>query len=302
MPSTLPMLRKPDKASVARHLTPSPPGFDVRPRLGALVDSFMAVGKQVCHIRSCMEAFLDATTLSAPFYSIVDLRFDNRKVVFDAVANTRSRAAFAALLALSAVTDGEIEALSGVAAARLGWRFRKPPWVQYARLPVKTVEVDPLVDMDDPDIHGMLFTVEQANLSAAFFMRFYRDSYITEKIIYFSNRKRDTELTNLAGGTKHYHPHRYTRSNSPAVHPVDLIDKIIAENEENLWLGFGVPSYPYRLHDLDHFLNVPIVPAQLVLLRKFVYSAFNLAKRPPATSYEWPWIPVARPESTWSWR
>jgi hypothetical protein len=225
-----------------------------------------------------MRAVSVGAVLSAPFLSISSLKGLVTELVLDTVAAERNAEALAALLALSAATDGEVEALAGAAAASMDPGIQEPPWAKAARRPVGAPRFDLLSDRDRPQARGLVVTVEVARSVASLFMRFHPESLITERINYIPVAQRQSVLAWLEQGTELAAPYHYVpRAEIGPEQHVDVVNAISQATEENLLLS-PFPPYPPTLAEVLTIRGVTIVPALLVLLRKFQGSASGLAK------------------------
>jgi hypothetical protein len=217
-------------------------------------------------------------SLSAPFVSITDLRGLPRELALDAVVEMGTPAARAGLLALAVATDGQLETLADRAAARLE-HLDDPPWVQRARAPLRLLSTDRLLDRDDDRITALVVTVGQGRHRACFFLRFHPGSLLTEKILFLPETSRGALLAELASGQGLAAPYRFTRRlrvKDDRDSMVALVGSMLEANELNLRMGSGLPPYPPDLRHLSRLGDVTVVPALLVLLRKFLLCAYGI--------------------------
>jgi hypothetical protein len=253
----------------------------VRARLDEFRQMFRDQGARLTGLRDPLAAVSVGASLSAPFLSITDLRGLPAKIVLDAVADEDTAVARAALLALAAATDGRVEGLAESAAARLDPRIEEPPWARWARQPLRSFTVDRLLDRDDSSIGALVVTVRQVRYRACFFLRFYRDSLITEKILFIPQVRRSVLMAELVRGGELAYPYRFTRRLQVAEDRdslVSLVKSVLETNEHNLRIGVSHPPYPPNLSHLARVRDVSVVPALLVLLRKLLGSAYGFAE------------------------
>jgi len=255
----------------------------VRQRIDEFLDLFLEHGARLIDLRDPLCAVSLGAALSAPFISVIELMEARlpATTALEAVAAQGSPRARAALLALSAATDGSLQALAEKTAAAMGARIPEPPWARAARQPVGECRIEALGDPHDPEARALLVSVEQAGYRGTFFMYFYTRSLITAQIFYLPKYDRETVLAEVAAGSAMTGRHRFLRvDDMTAAQHIDLVNAILVENELNLRMGTSYPLYPPKLATVRYLDEVTVVPAQLVLLRKFVASAAGLSQWP----------------------
>jgi hypothetical protein len=276
--SRLGMLRDPKSDFPIDQITVAGADDAVRRRLGEFLDLFLEHGARLVDLSDPVKAVGAGAVLNAPFVSIADVNGLVIKLVLDAVAAEGTAEALAALLALSAATDGEMEALAGVAAASMGSGLPEPPWSGPARQAVGAPTFELLSDLDVTDVRGLLVTVDVAGANASFFLRFHRGSLIAERIHYLPGTRRRALLADLAQVTDLTAPYRYVpRAEIGPEDQVGVVNAILQANEESLRLT-PFPPYPPSLAEVASLRDVTVVPAILVLLRKFQGSAAGLVE------------------------
>jgi hypothetical protein len=251
----------------------------VRRRLDEFRGLFRDHGFRLTALSDPLCAASVGASLSAPFISITNLMGTPREIVLDAIVEMGTPDARAALLALAVATDGQLEALASRAAARMD-RVAEPPWVQRARSPLKVLSTDRLLDERDNGVVALVVAVGQGPNRACFFVRFHPGSLLTANILYLPETDRGRLLAELVAGQGPAAPYRFTRR-LPATYDRDgliaLVGSMLEENEVNLRLGKGYPPYPPDLAHLSRVGDVTVVPALLVLLRKFLLSAYGIS-------------------------
>lgn len=251
----------------------------VRRRLDEFRGLFRDHGFRLTPLRDPLCAASVGAALSAPFISITDLMGMPREIVLDAIVEMGTPDARAALLALAVATDGQLETLASRAAARMD-QVDEPPWAQPARSSLKLLSIDRLLDQRDDRIVALVVAVGQGPYRACFFMRFHPGSLLTEKILYLPETDRGTLLAELTAGQGPAVPYRFTRRLRAADDQdsvIALVGAMLETNELNLRMGTDLPPYPPGLAHLSRIGDVTVVPALLVLLRKFLLSAYGIA-------------------------
>ncbi|MBL7255345.1 hypothetical protein [Paractinoplanes lichenicola] len=209
---------------------------------------------------------------------MTDLMGLPREIVLEAVAKTGTAEARAALLALAVATDGQLETLAQRAAATMDG-VPEPPWAAAARTPLKRVSTERLRDRDDDRMEALIVAFKQGRYHACFVMRFHPVSLLTARILFLPEVSRAAALADFTAGRGAAEPYRFTRKfrvTETQESMVALVGGLLRENELNLRMGRGHPPYPPDLAHLSRVGEVEIVPAVLVLLRKFVLSAYGI--------------------------
>lgn len=248
----------------------------VRSRLDDFRVLFRDHGFRVLALDDPLCAASVGASLSAPFISITDLMGLPREIVLDAVVAMGTAEAKAALLALAVATDGQLETLAQRAAARMTG-VPEPPWVRRARAPLRLLSTDRLRDRDDERVTGLIVAFGQGRYRACFVMRFHPDSLLTARILFMPETDRNMAVREAKAGEGPAAPYRFTlklRFTDNQDSLVRLVGSMLRENELNLRMG--QPPYPADLDHLARIGDVEIVPAVLVLLRKFILSAYGI--------------------------
>jgi hypothetical protein len=285
-------LREPDSDLEIWRSHRSGADVSVRRRLDDFRGLFRDHGFRLAELRDPLCAAAVGASLSAPFISITDLNGMPREIVLDAIVEMGTPDARAALLALAVATDGQLEALASYAAARMD-QVDEPPWVRRARSPLRLLSTDRLLDQRDDRIVALVVTVGQGRNRACFFMRFHPRSLLTANILYLPETNRATLLAELTTGKGPAAPYRFTRRlRAPDDRDslIALVGAMLEENELNLRMGTDFPPYPPDLAHLSRIGDVTIVPALLVLLRKFLLSGYGIRAWTDVDSSTTVWI------------
>ncbi len=251
----------------------------MRERLAEFRGLFRDHGHRLVSLRDPLSAASVGASLSAPFISITDLMGLPREIVLDAIADMGTPEARAALLALAVATDGQLETLARRAAARMD-QVGEPPWARPARSPLRLLSTDRLIDRDDDRVTALVVTVGQGRRRACFFARFHPQSLLTARVVYLPSTYRGTVLAQAAAGQDPAAPFRFTRrlrAKDDRDSLFALVGSMLEENEVNLRKGHDYPPYPPDLCHLSRIGDVTVVPAVLVLLRKFLLSAYGIS-------------------------
>ncbi|WP_250038376.1 hypothetical protein [Paractinoplanes maris] len=271
-------LREPDPDAEIWQTYRSGADASVRGRLPEFRGLFRDHGFRLISLSDPLCAAAVGASLCAPFVSITDLMGLPREIVLDSVVEMGTAEARAALLALAVAGDGQLETLAGLAAARMG-HAGEPPWVAQARSPLKITSVDRLLDRDNDQIIALVIAVGQGRHRACFFVRFHPRSLLTANILYLPETHRGTLLMQLSSGLAPAAPYRFTRrltAKDDRDSMITLVGSMLEENELNLRMGSSYPPYPPDLQHLSRIGDVTVVPALLVLLRKFLLSAYGI--------------------------
>ncbi|GAB2588408.1 hypothetical protein Aab01nite_43170 [Paractinoplanes abujensis] len=247
----------------------------VRDRLGEFRAFFRDHGSRLTGLKDPLCAASVGASLSAPFISVTDLMGLPREIVLDAVARMGTAEARAALLALAAASDGQLETLALRAAATMDGGG-EPPWAEVAREPLRLLTTDRLRDRDDDRMEALIVAFRQGRYDAVFVMRFHPASLLTARILFLPETTRSAALADFTSGrgaADSYHFTRKLKITETRESMVGLVGGLLRENELNLRMGRG---YPPDLDQLSRLADVEIVPAVLVLLRKFVLSAYGI--------------------------
>jgi hypothetical protein len=264
----------------------------VRRRLDEFRGLFRDHGFRLTALSDPLCAASVGASLSAPFISITNLMGMPREIALDAIVEMGTGDARAALLALAVATDGQLETLASRAAARIEG-VEEPPWAQRARSPLKLLSTDRLLDQHDDSIVALVVAVGQGPKRACFFVRFHPGSLLTANILYLPETSRAALVAELAAGRGPAAPYRFTRrlrAGDDRDSLLALVGAMLQENEVNLRLGTSFPPYPPDLAHLTRIGDVTVVPALLVLLRKFLLSAYGIPAWKEVDSRATAWI------------
>ncbi|MBU2665989.1 hypothetical protein KOI35_20975 [Actinoplanes bogorensis] len=261
----------------------------MRKRRDELCSLFRDHGFRLTGLADPLAAASVGASLSAPFVSIGDLQGRPRDQAFDAIVATGDPAVRAGLLALAVATDGELEALAVRAAGRMDGA--DPPWVAKARSPLKLLSTDRLLDQHDGGRSALVVAFGQGSRRACFFMRFHPDSLLTESIIYLPETDRNSLVAEIASGRGPAAPYRFSRRLEQTETQASMVSLVGALLEQNDWnLRRGRPLYPPALRELSRISDVVVVPAILVLLRKFVASAYGIGRWTDVDPHATAWL------------